>query len=210
MSTNSYSPLVSKIYKSRIILLEILKKRGFSVEDYVGFSVTEVQAMHTNRQLDMLLENEKTKQKIYVKYHLAKKLSPTHIYDYVDDLFDIEDILKSSDDLIIVTKHRINLTIQTLVSQLYTTDKKFVNVYDLHNYLFNVLNHTLVPPHIILTEAEKIKLQKRYNITDDSQLPEISRFDPVAKAIGLRPGSVCKIVRSSPTAINTNYYRLCY
>ena len=39
----SYSPLVSKIYNSRLILLQILKnKRGFNVEDYEGFSVTEI------------------------------------------------------------------------------------------------------------------------------------------------------------------------
>lgn len=42
------------------------------------------------------------------------------------------------------------------------------------------------------------------------EFPEISRFDPVAKTIGLRPGKLCKITRSSPTAVESNYYRLCY
>ncbi len=49
----------------------------------------------------------------------------------------------------------------------------------------------------------------RYNITDKSQFPQISRFDPVAKAICLRPGQVCKIIRPSKTAIETTYYRFC-
>ena len=31
---------------------------------------------------------------------------------------------------------------------------------------------------------------KQYNITDSSQVPEISRFDPVSLCIGLRPGSI--------------------
>ena len=44
---------------------------------------------------------------------------------------------------------------------------------------------------------------------NDSQLPEISRYDPVALVIGLRPGEVCKIIRPSPTAITTEYFRLC-
>ena len=29
--SNSYSPIISKVYKSRIILLEILKARGFNI-----------------------------------------------------------------------------------------------------------------------------------------------------------------------------------
>jgi DNA-directed RNA polymerase subunit H (RpoH/RPB5) len=49
----------------------------------------------------------------------------------------------------------------------------------------------------------------KYNITDKNQFPDISRFDPVARAIGLRPGQVCHIIRPSKTAIETDYYRVC-
>ena len=44
---------------------------------------------------------------------------------------------------------------------------------------------------------------------NDKQFPEISRFDPVAIAIGLRPSQVVEIIRSSPTALKTKFYRLC-
>ena len=127
MSTTSYSPLISKIYKSRNILLEILKDRGFNVEDWSDFSVTEIQAMYNNKELDMLLENPTTNKKIYVKYHLATRLGSSHIYDYVDDLFDIEDVLSANDDLIIISKDKTNLTIRDLVEQLFIKDRKFVN-----------------------------------------------------------------------------------
>ena len=43
----------------------------------------------------------------------------------------------------------------------------------------------------------------------DSQFPDISRFDPVAQAIGIRPGQVCEIIRPSKTAISAPYYRIC-
>ena len=56
MST-SYSPIISKVYESRLILLEILKTRGFDIDDWGGFSVTEIQTLYNNKQLDMLLEN---------------------------------------------------------------------------------------------------------------------------------------------------------
>jgi len=209
MST-SYSPIISKVYKSRIILLEILKARGFDTDDWGGFSVTEIQTLYNNKQLDMLLENPTTNKKIFIKYHLATRLGPVHVYDYVDDLFDIEDVLTTDDDLIIVSKDKVNTTIRDLVEQSFIKDNRFVNIYNLNDYLFNILNHDMVPPHLILEDKEKNEVKKRYNVTTDSEFPEISRFDPVAKAIGLRPGELCEITRSSPTAVQTKYYRLCY
>jgi len=217
MST-SYSPLISKVYKSRVILLEILKERGFDVDDYIGFSVTEIQTMHKNNQLDMLLENPTTKKKVYVKYHLSgtkggtsmSRLGTSHIYDYVDDLFDIEDVLTSNDDLIIISKDKTNQTIKDLIEQLFIKDKKFVNIYNFHDYLFNVLEHEMQPKFRILSEEEKQKIMKQYNITKDKEFPDISRFDPVSQAMGVRPGEVMEITRSSPTAVKSLYFRICY
>ena len=67
-----------------------------------------------------------------------------------------------------------------------------------------------VPPHRVLSEAEKIHIKTKYNIIDDNQFPEINRFaDPVALAIGIRPGEVCEINRPSKTAVVAPYYRIC-
>ena len=216
MSSTSYSPLISKIYKSRNILLEILKERGYSVDDYTDFSVTEVQAMYNNKELDMLLEHSTEKKsngenkKLYIKYHLTTRLGSSHIYDYVDDLFDIEEVLTSEDDLIIISKDKTNQTIRDLVEQLFIKDKKFVNIYNFHDYLFNVLDHEMQPTFRILSTNEKQQIMKRYNVTKDKEFPDISRFDPVSQAIGVRPGELIEIIRSSPTAVNSPYYRICY
>ena len=216
MSSTSYSPLISKIYKSRNILLEILKDRGYSVDDYTDFSVTEVQAMYNNKELDMLLEHSTQKnsndenKKLYVKYHLTTRLGSSHIYDYVDDLFDIEEVLTSEDDLIIISKDKTNQTICDLVEQLFIKDKKFVNIYNFHDYLFNVLDHEMQPIFRILSKDEKQEIMKRYNIVKDKEFPDVSRFDPVSQAIGVRPGQLIEITRSSPTAVKSLYYRICY
>ena len=218
MSSTSYSPLISKIYKSRNIILKILKSRGFNVDDWSDFSVTEVQAMFNSKELDMLLENPTTKKKVYVKYHLSgtkggtsmSRLGTSHIYDYVDDLFDIEDVLTSNDDLIIISKDKTNQTIKDLIEQLFIKDKKFVNIYNFHDYLFNVLEHEMQPKFRILSEEEKQKIMKQYNITKDKEFPDISRFDPVSQAMGVRPGEVMEITRSSPTAVKSVYFRICY
>ena len=74
---------------------------------------------------------------------------------------------------------------------------------------FNILNHTLVPKHIILNNDEREAFYKKYNIMNDKQIPEISRFDPVSQIIGIVPGEICKIIRPSKTAITSDYYRIC-
>ena len=58
-------------------------------------------------------------------------------------------------------------------------------------------------------DEDVIKVRKQYNISDDAKFPAISRFDPVAIAIGIKPEEFCKIVRPSKTTITSNYYRKC-
>lgn len=206
-----YNPLISKLYKSRTILLKIFKdSRGYNTNDYEGFSVNELQAMYKNKQMDMLLTNPKTNKKLFVKYHLDAKIKSGAVYDYIDDLFDIEEILTSEDELIIVTKDKVNDSMRTLSNHIYLNDNKFITIFNLNDYLFNILKTDLVPPHRVISSTEKNDLIKKYYVTDPKkQFPEISRFDPVAQAIGARPGDLVEITRSSPTAVTTLYYRLC-
>ena len=208
----SYSPIVSKIFRSRNILLnQLSEKRGFDVSAYKDFSITEMHNLMKNDQLDMLLTNNDTGRKIFVKYHLSGKIKSNgaQIYEYIDDLFDIEQILEPDDELIIIQQYNVNDALKSIIERVYINDKKFVNIFNINHYLFNVLNHKDVPNHTALTNEEKNAVMKQYYITDESQFPEISRFDPVAQAIGLRPDEVVEIIRPSPTAITTKYYRLC-
>lgn len=202
------SSTISKIFKSRKILLNILEKRGFIIEDYNNFGINEIQIMSLNNQLDMLLTNKSGK-KIYVKYH-TNKLRDTHINEYKDDLFDIEEHLKKDDELLIIIKdQRINKTLEEYMNYIFIKDGIYVNIINIEEILFNILDHVMVPEHRILTNKEKEFIYNKYNIMEDSELPEISRFDPVAKIIGLRPGELCEITRSSKTSITSKYYRLC-
>ena len=132
------------------------------------------------------------------------------MYDYVEDLYNLEEILEPKDDIIIVIKDKINDTMTKLMNTLYIKEGIFCTIFTLKQLQFNILEHSLVAPHRILSEEEIPPLKKKFNITDNRQFPEISRFDPVAKAIGMRPDNICEIIRPSKTAITTKYYRLCY
>jgi len=65
MSSSQY---IISLYNSRKNLIELLRVQGFDVTDYEGFSINEVDAMHTNSQLDMLLNHATETKKVYIKY----------------------------------------------------------------------------------------------------------------------------------------------
>lgn len=208
MASQNTSSLISQVYKSRTVLLELMKKQGYNVDDYQGFSVNEVNTMKTNNQLDMMLTKDENK-KIYIRYYLAKALRPNNLQEMIDDLFSVEEILTKNDTLLIIVRDDINETLMNAVKHIWESEKIFIVLQPLKRVQFNILEHVLVPPHRILSVEEKNNIKKRYNIINDNQFPDLSRFDPVAQAIGIRPGEVCEIIRPSKTAISAPYYRIC-
>jgi DNA-directed RNA polymerase subunit H len=67
--------------------------------------------------------------------------------------------------------------------------------------------HELVPKHILLAEREKEELLQKYGISL-RQLPRISVEDPAVKDLNVKIGDVVKIIRKSPTAGESLYYRV--
>tara|TARA_Y100000741_G_C18253515_1_gene558092 strand:- start:1754 stop:2374 length:621 start_codon:yes stop_codon:yes gene_type:complete len=198
---------IQKIFKSRNILLNLLDKQGYDVSSYTGSGINEVNSMYQNKQMDMLLE--KKDKKVYIKYHLNKTLKLGNINDYIEDLIHLDNILEAKDDIIIIIKDEPNDSLINVLNNLWLNYKVFVNVINIKRLQFNILDHILVPKHRVLNEKETIDFKQKYNITDDSQIPDISRFSPVSQVIGIRPGQICEITRHSKTAINTLFYRIC-
>lgn len=202
------------IYKSRQNLLELLKRQGFNVSDYEGIGTHEVHTMKQNDQLDMLLTStdKNEPRKVYVKYFTSQqRVTPLVIHNVVDDLFTLDEVLSpnGNDTLIIVTKQPANDTITQLLNQLWSQSNYFIIIFTLDQLQFNILNHQYVPKHEVLSKSQTAEVLKRFNVTDTDQLPNISRYDPVAQAIGIRPGEICKITRPSKTSITSEYYRIC-
>jgi DNA-directed RNA polymerase subunit H (RpoH/RPB5) len=216
MSTQNSSVLISEIFTSRQIILELMGKQGYNVNDYANFSINEVNSMKQNNQLDMLLEtkdevvtNENPKKKIYIRYYLSARPAAKNIREMIDDLFILTETLRKEDTLFIIIKDDPNETLINEIKHIWEAEGVFIVIESIKRLQFNILNHVLVPPHRIMMESEVKEIIKKYNISDRSLFPDISRFDPVARAIGLRPGNVCHITRPSKTAIETNYYRIC-
>ena len=207
------SSLISSIHKSRGTVVEMMHYQGYDVSEYENSTLTETNAKHSANQLDMLFENaidsEKTIHKTYVNYHLDKALRPGYIQDIVDDLFHVEEVLQKSDSLMIVTREDTSENVLNSIRHLLEKDGIFLIVVNIKRLQFNILNHSIVPKHRTMTDSEVKTVMDKHNILKVSEFPDINRFDPVAVAIGLRPGRVCEIIRPSKTSIEGMYYRVC-
>lgn len=71
----------------------------------------------------------------------------------------------------------------------------------------DIQRHELVPKHIVLNEQEKEAALKKYSITS-KQLPRILLSDMAVKMLNAKQGDVIKIIRKSPTAGESIYYRV--
>jgi DNA-directed RNA polymerase subunit H len=216
MQNQNHSSLISSVYKARKTILELMDKQGYNVDDYSNFSINEVNSMKQNNQLDILLEKKtddsgylKRKPKIYIRFYLAKMIRPANIQEMIDDLFNLEEILTKEDTLFIISKDEMNETIINELKHIWEKDGIFIVIENIKRLQYNILNHVLVPEHTIIDDKKVEEVMKKYNIKNKIEFPDISRFDPVARVIGLRPGNVCKIIRPSKTAITTEYYRVC-
>ena len=208
MSANSSNRILS-IYKSRKNILELLDDQEYDVNEHNGFSINEVDAMVVKSQLDILIRHTNNEQKVYVKYYLSSKIRTKDLDEIIEDLFSIENVLTKKDTLIIITDDEPNDSIVARLKYLYDHDGIFIVLHNISRLQYNILEHVLNPQVSILDENKTKEMMQKYNLKTTQQLPEISRFDPLALALALRPGQVCEMTRSSATALTAKYYRIC-
>lgn len=71
----------------------------------------------------------------------------------------------------------------------------------------DITKHVLVPKHIKLNQEEINELLQKYNVSL-RQLPKISVKDPMSKLLEAKIGDVIKIIRKSPTAAQSDFFRV--
>jgi DNA-directed RNA polymerase subunit H len=206
------SERVSKIYNSRNILLDQLSEAGYSTKSYTNASIEEINAMDINSQLDMLLIHTNGT-KMYVRYNIGEeRFSERTLTSLCNNLFGDTSgetpLLTSADILMILLTDDITETLTNHIMRIYDRYGQYIIPRTIEQLQFNILNHILVPRHTILSEDKLGVVLRRYHVELEN-LPKISRFDPAAKAICIRPSQVCEITRPSNNAIKSNFYRVC-
>jgi len=212
MATFIYNPLV-QIHRSRMNALDVLSSvYGYDISGQTGFSIAEVDIMKSNDQLDMHLQSSNPDvPQTYIHYFGPEKkvLSTKELQNLVDMYFVHLGYLKKTDCLYIIYNGEPNDSLYKAMEYFWNHDGYFIVVMNIKRLQFNILEHQLTPKMVILTPPEVANLMIELNIQSLQQLPEISRYDPLALAVCLRPRQVCKFFRNSPTAVEAVYYRAC-
>ena len=148
MASQNSSVLISHIYNSRKVVLELMEKQGYNVNDYANFSVSEVNSMKQNNQLDMLLETkdenvttETPKRKIYIRFYLSARPAGKNIQEMIDDLFILTETLKKTDTLFIIIKDDPNETLINELKHIWESEGIFIVVESIKRLQFNILEH---------------------------------------------------------------------
>jgi len=71
---------------------------------------------------------------------------------------------------------------------------------------FKITDHFLVPKHMIEPKEKVDELLNKLGIRKED-MPQISKADPAIKELKPDKGDIIKIIRDSPTAGKTIYYR---
>jgi DNA-directed RNA polymerase subunit H (RpoH/RPB5) len=216
------SNTLNEIYSSRKTLLKYLKNLGYDTLKYENFTIAEISAMEqaSNEQSSQASisqlnfevkskKNDKDEEKTCsVIYYVNKAMKKAVLRDVIDEYYDYDDKDKKLCSLIVVTTN-VNDTNMNIVREMWEKYGLYCVLYDLASLQYNVIEHGFVPGHVKLTQEQKETVMKKYNISNDSQFPEISMFDPVAKAILMRPGDLCEITRYEKISFKNTFYRIC-
>lgn len=193
---------------------------GYDTTEYNNFTKSEVNAMNFNQQLDMVLTKPSDNSKIFIKFELGKKTALL-IDNLREEYFPAtedpspysseeanEFPLSKKDILYIIFQSDPNQSVVNRLKHIWETDGIYIVPQSLMRLQFNILRHYLVPPHRIMSSTEVDELKRKRHLKLE-ELPRISRFDPVAQAICIKPGQVCEITRASRNSIVSMYYRVC-
>jgi DNA-directed RNA polymerase subunit H (RpoH/RPB5) len=201
---------IFRVFTAYSVLLEIMKSRGFDISEYEGFSKTQVAGMLASNQMDLMLKSP-TKN-VYVRYELERAPDLLKLAEQFFEAFDeTPPILTHDDDLIVVSKESVlNDSKIEILNDLWENRKLYISIFSLADLQFNKFKAALVPSKVdILNEEETREFKKKYYVMDITQLPTISRYDPIASLLGLRPTQICKFQRDSVAALTLDFYRVC-
>jgi DNA-directed RNA polymerase I, II, and III subunit RPABC1 len=97
------------------------------------------------------------------------------------------------------------------VLRTYITDREnpLVQIFELRHLQFDISKHRKVPRHRIISDDERTKMMKVFNINTPKSLPKIDSQDPMAKWIGARPDDILEVVGLCETSAENKRYRYC-
>jgi DNA-directed RNA polymerase I, II, and III subunit RPABC1 len=194
---------ITKLYKARITILEMMTDRGIDYPASLNIEkIEQFRIEYYSRNIDIFINHQG--QRIFIKFLINSKIKPNQIKDIIEGL-KTEYLEKETDKLILVIKPKPNSTILKIIKE---KEYRFVEIFWLNNVVFNITKHILVPKHIKMTEDEVKTIMDKHYMVSKSSFPVMNRDDPIARYLNLSSGDVCKIIRKSITSGEYISYRV--
>ena len=192
-----------RLFKVWKTLNKMMEVRGYKIDniDYDKW----ISKLKESKMMDGIFtkvvdKDSNKKIRLYFQYFPDIKLNVENIKSYLTIMQDI-----NANSGIIILSGKIT---QQAKQKIQEINKELqVEVFTVNELVVNIIEHELVPEHILLSKEDKELLLKRYKIKEN-QLPKILVTDPVARYLGLKRGDVVKIIRVSETAGRYITYRI--
>ena len=114
-----------------------------------------------------------------------------------------EFLTKYHGDYKLIVAETMNLKSEKLIASYETPCEVFKTA----ELMINIVDHILVPKHIVLTKEEGLAVLEAY-CAKKKDMPLILTTDPVARYYNMQPGEICKIIRPSVMTCETPFYRI--
>jgi DNA-directed RNA polymerase subunit H (RpoH/RPB5) len=197
----SYHQQINEIKKN---LIKMIVNRGFVLNENEEKTIEKlIKQNNDDQEYEILLDNESN----YNTTIKSKKII-IKIFDYK-----IASINKTSPIGEFIIKNDKNYKI-LIVQDINQKSSNIINSYDspteifkLKDLMINIVDHILVPTHIVLSTEESKAVMESY-CAKKRDMNIIKSNDPVARYYNMKPGEIVKIIRPSTMTCETFGYRL--
>jgi DNA-directed RNA polymerase subunit H len=223
---------VEKVFRSRQIVLDVLRDRGYDtvgVEKFGPEEIREALAGTPNgKALEFTVKGREgmvvptPTVRVYVFLARIKQKLPGFITSLETPIGMTPDASSRQPDklgspvdpaqtsvICLINEPVVPVFTQASVNAWLTRNLRLSFFY-MDSFQMNPLDHYLVPKHEIIPKDQHELLMKDLYVTQKSQFPLIRYHDdPITRVIGAIPGDIIKITRPSPSAGEYIVYRFC-
>lgn len=192
MSIQNTEYLITNSFR---ILKEMLEDRKIDISNLNSINEQELILLHNENQIFDIKVNDELK----VVYYMANKIKIQNIKPFIDE--------ENDKNVIFISKEKLTTNNYKSFSDFKEKNINF-QFFFIKELLFNIYKHEYVPKHQVITDKKEIEeIKTKYLLKNLYQLPILLNNDPICKYLDIKPGSVVKITRPSPTAGEYILYR---
>ena len=205
------------IVRTRPTVCEILTNRGYNAEGYKGVSSAELESLASNKLALTIVANKvegsiAPKERVVVFYMVEIPIRLS-LDKQTNELFSESQVVPISaetTEVIVLHNEPEHEAFTVQAQRQWAARKAFISFFPIKVLISNPARHVMVPPHRRLTEEEVKDTMVRHSLKSKSELPHIKyHLDMQARILGLVPGDIVEIQRSSETAGITTTFRVC-